>query len=111
MASKSDNENYEAGTRGCLCPTCKRQRLYQKMHPEKHLGSVRRYYSRNRDAILLSKAYTRYMKGMRPQKRTLIKLIDAGFPIDTSTGSTGIANLDESRSFESILTFLTGAAS
>jgi hypothetical protein len=44
--------------------------------------SAKRYYMRHRDAILLSKAYARYLKGIKPQKRTLIELQDAGFRIE-----------------------------
>lgn len=51
------------------------------MHPEQHNMTVKRHYVKHRDGILLNKAYARYFKGNRPHKRTLIKLIDAGFTI------------------------------
>jgi hypothetical protein len=112
MSSKSDYEMSEVGeTKGCQCQTCRTQRLYQKMHPEKHLGSVGRYYARYRDAILLSKVYARNLKGIRPHTQTLIKLIEAGFPIESAAVPKHDTSLDATRPFESISTFLTAVAS
>jgi hypothetical protein len=95
MSSESDFEMSVIKPQGCQCQMCKTQRLYQKMHlGEKHIVSARRYYAQNREAMVSSKAYARYLKGIRPHKRTLIELMDAEFSIDPSISSKHNANLD-----------------
>jgi hypothetical protein len=51
--------------------------------PGAHKRSVRQYYARKRDSMLLTQAYQRYQTGVKTQKRTLARLLEAGFPVTT----------------------------
>jgi hypothetical protein len=72
------------------------------MHPEQHIMTIKRHHVKHRDEILLSKAYARYLRGNRPQKRTLIRLIDAGFSIKPETIAKYSFGPNENGSFNSI---------
>ena len=103
MASHDQSvETSPSESNKCHCNTCKSQRRYRKMHPEQHIMTVKRHYVKHRDEILLSKAYARYLRGNRPQKRTLIKLIDAGFSIKPETIAKYDFRSNENGSFNSI---------
>jgi hypothetical protein len=55
-------------------------REYGERHPDRHTKTVRDYYSRNREDILLTKAFNRHQSGMKSRPETLEKLINAGYP-------------------------------
>jgi hypothetical protein len=67
----------------CECRHCLTARRNYFRDPEAHKRSGRRYYARKKDSILLAQAYERYQTGGRTQKRTLKRLLEAGFAITT----------------------------
>jgi hypothetical protein len=67
----------------CKCRHCLTARGNYFRDPEAHKRSNRRYYARKKDSILLAQAYERYQTGGRTQKRTLERLLEAGFTITT----------------------------
>jgi hypothetical protein len=100
MALNSESIEFtRIDSKACQCKTCKSQRQYQKTHPEQHNMTVKRHYVKHRDGILLSKAYARYFRGNRPHKRTLIRLIDAGFSISSKTIAKYGVGLKDSGSY------------
>jgi hypothetical protein len=56
-------------------------REYGKRHPTRQTKYVKDYYSRNRDDILLTKAFNRHQSGRKTQPKTLEKLINVGYPV------------------------------
>jgi hypothetical protein len=73
-----DNEIFTCECRHCLSAG----KTYFK-DPGAHKRSVRQYYARKRDSMLLSKAYQRHQAGVKTQKRMLERLLEAGFPVTT----------------------------
>jgi hypothetical protein len=73
--------SYSDDLRSCLCSVCKSMREYGERHPDRHTKTVRDYYSRNREDILLTKAFNRHQSGMKSRPKTLEKLINAGYPV------------------------------
>jgi hypothetical protein len=71
--------SYNDDLRSCLCSVCKSMREYGERHPDNHTKTVRDYYSRNREDILLTKAFNRHQSGMKSRPVTLEKLINAGY--------------------------------
>lgn len=67
----------------CHCRVCETSRAYQKEHHQQHAQNVRRYYGRNRETILMQKAYKRFLSSATKKlhKQTLIRLADAGFAV------------------------------
>jgi hypothetical protein len=76
----SSINSYSDDLRSCLCFVCKSMREYGERHPDRHTKTVRDYYSRNREDILLTKAFNRHQSGMKSRPETLEKLINAGYP-------------------------------
>jgi hypothetical protein len=89
-----DNEIFTCECRHCL--TARRNYLRD---PEAHKRSVRRYYARKKDAILLAQAYERYQNGVRTQKRMLERLLEAGFPVTTPQGFKSLEEEDNMMRF------------
>jgi hypothetical protein len=73
----SSINSYSDDLRSCLCSVCKSMREYG----ERHTKTVRDYYSRNREDILLTKAFNRHQSGMKSRPETLEKLINTGYPV------------------------------
>jgi hypothetical protein len=73
--------SYSDDLRSRLCSVCKSMREYGERHPNRHTKTVRDYYKRNRDDILLTKAFNRHQSGGKTQPKTLEKLINAGYPV------------------------------
>jgi hypothetical protein len=73
--------SYSDDLRSCLCSICRSMREYGERHSDRHTKTVRDYYSRNREDILLIKAFNRHQSGMKSRPETLEKLIKAGYPV------------------------------
>jgi hypothetical protein len=67
----------------CTCRSCETHRAYRREHSAEHSEHVRKYYIKHRDAILLQKAYKRYLSGgtKKLHKQTLVRLANAGFDV------------------------------
>jgi hypothetical protein len=78
MTNSNDTKNYQ-----CHCRVCETSRAYQKEHHEQHAVNVRKYYNRNRESILMQKAYKRFLSGStkKLQRQTLIRLANAGLKV------------------------------
>jgi hypothetical protein len=74
-----DELSYTDQLRTCPCVTCKTKRRYIKKNPGKQ--RLKDYYIRNRNDILLTKAFERYKSGIKTQQRTLDRLLAAGYPV------------------------------
>jgi hypothetical protein len=45
------------------------------------------YYQRNKDTLLLDQAWLRYKRGVNLHLKTLLKLQQAGFPVEMTAGA------------------------
>jgi hypothetical protein len=79
----------------CPCQACQKHREYAKTHPEQHNANMRAYYFRHHEAILLRKAYQRYVSGRTKKlyKTTTQRLIDAGFDMPQTTSLNTLNDL------------------
>ena len=73
----------DTDTYPCHCRVCETSRAYQKEHHVEHAQTVRRYYGRNRENILMQKAYKRLLTGTTKKlhKATIQRLINAGYDV------------------------------
>jgi hypothetical protein len=67
----------------CPCRSYETHRAYRRAHPKQHSKHVKKYYIKHREAILLQKAYKRYLSGgtKKLHKQTMIRLAKAGFDV------------------------------
>jgi hypothetical protein len=83
IADQPLKDTYDNEIFTCECRHCLTARRNYFRDPEAHKRSGRRYYVRKKDSILLAQAYERYQTGVKTQKRTLERLMEAGFAITT----------------------------
>lgn len=76
-----ESHNESALNNCCTCKVCKSIKQFYEKHPDARRTYTKRYYQRHRGAILLAQAFARYQNGHTCQRRTLKRLLDAGFPV------------------------------